>query len=609
VGTEIQSLMSSPDGSAGGGDVVRYRFDEADGPTATDASGNGRDATVVTAMTFVDPWPGKVFKHRLVSNDEFVEWKDQQNFLPFLEGLVPNESEYTQALRYYADATEFPIMPFYTSNQFDEALAAEVGFPGSNNFSNINSTLQAQLYARALRDYPTANITPGMYRSLLEWLTWVQYVDGDNRRPNNNEFFFGWNPTTKTFGRSGIHHNILGAYNFMLIDDIAGVRPRLDDRLELWPIDVGWERFAIADLSYHGHDLSLVWDRPGGGDPYPNAPEGFSGYVDGKRVFTLSDLAHLTWNSKNGAVSILDGSSTAVLFKASAPIESAVGLSLRDNAGVVDMFQNAGVDLSEATGWAFNRAEGKPVSASFTTTSPSLRATGPEFAVDGYTISGLPASGPGGQAQAGYLAPNTIWGACGTIAACGTGTTDAEVTFEVDLLARPAQARHGEALLLQRQELQPAAERVPRHVPPAVGVLGPDQRRHGLGGRRRPGACTRDTGGQPQLGHVPAGDRPAAAGRHGPDRSVRDRPEGAPGLQHDADVHRRDPPAGDGLRRGRPDHEGGHDEAPDEARPRPTRARSRLADRGHPEPPAVHHRHGEPRPVRPRPGSPLGARR
>ncbi|HET9347003.1 MAG TPA: LamG domain-containing protein [Candidatus Limnocylindrales bacterium] len=433
--TEIQSLMGSPDGSAGGGDIVRYRFDEADGPTATDSSGNSRDATVVTAMTFVGDWPGKVFKHRLVSNDEFVEWKDQQNFLPFLEGLVPNESEYTQALRYYGDAAEFPIMPFYTSNQFDKGLAAAVGIPGSNNFSNINSTLQAQLYARALRDYPTANITPGMYRSLLEWLTWVQYVGGDNRLPNNNEFFFGWNPETETFGRSGIHHNILGAYNFMLIDDIVGVRPRLDDRLELWPIDVGWERFAIANLSYHGHDLTLIWDRPGGDDPYPNAPDGFSGYVDGKRIFTVSDLAHLMWNSNNGAVSILDGSSTAVLFKTSAPIPSAVGLTLRDNNGVVEMFQHAGVDLTEATGWAFNRAQGKPVAASFTTTSPPLRATAPAFAVDGWTISGLPASGPGGQAQAGYVAPNTIWGACGTIAACGAGTTDADVTFEVDLLA------------------------------------------------------------------------------------------------------------------------------------------------------------------------------
>jgi hypothetical protein len=85
-----------------------------------------------------------------------------------------------------------------------------------------------------------------MYRRLLEWLTWVQYINGDNRFPDNNEFFFSWDPDTQTFGRSGIHHNILGAYNFMLIDDVAGVRPRLDDQLELWPIDIGWDHFTTT---------------------------------------------------------------------------------------------------------------------------------------------------------------------------------------------------------------------------------------------------------------------------------------------------------------------------------------------------------------------------
>ncbi len=44
---EVGSLMDSPDGSPGGADVVWYRFDEADGPTAVDSSGNGRDATIV----------------------------------------------------------------------------------------------------------------------------------------------------------------------------------------------------------------------------------------------------------------------------------------------------------------------------------------------------------------------------------------------------------------------------------------------------------------------------------------------------------------------------------------------------------------------------------
>ena len=414
---QIQSLMTSPAGAGAGGNVVSYRFDEDGGNTVVDASGNGRDATVETPL--VGDRPGKSFKHRHVATDTLIPWKDQQVFMPFVEGIAPNTDNYKQAFRYYADAHQFPIMPFYTANQADQI---EAGVGGSNNFSNINSTLQAQVFAKALREYPSEFVTPAMYRRLLEWLTWVQYDGGDNRLPDNNEFFFGWDPSTQTFGRSGIHHNILGAYNFMLIDDVAGVRPRLDHELELWPIDIGWDHFAINNLSYHGADLTLVWDRPDGKRHYRGAPEGYSAYVAGKRVFTVDKLAHVRWNSKTGAVSVLDDSGAKATFERSLPLPRATDVTLRDEPGVVDMFQKAGVDLVHG---AVNLAEGKPVQASFTTTAPPLRATAAQFAIDGFTISGMPASGPAGQAQPGYLAPNTIWGT--------EGSTNPQDWFEVDL--------------------------------------------------------------------------------------------------------------------------------------------------------------------------------
>lgn len=44
---EVRSFADSPGGTAGGGDVAWYRFDEENGPTARDASGNGRDAGII----------------------------------------------------------------------------------------------------------------------------------------------------------------------------------------------------------------------------------------------------------------------------------------------------------------------------------------------------------------------------------------------------------------------------------------------------------------------------------------------------------------------------------------------------------------------------------
>jgi len=409
---EVQGLTASPDGGLTGA-FARYSFNEDGGATAVDSSGNGRDARVDTPLV---GHPGKVFKQRNVARNVLVPWKDQQNFSPFTEGLVPNTDEYKQALRYYADRREFPIMPFYTANQHDKAEAAT----GSNNFSNINSTLQAQLYAKALREYPSPYVTADMYRLLLEWLTWVQYVGGDNRYPDNNEFFFSWDPVNRTLGRSGIHHNILGAYNFMIIDDIAGVRPRLDDVVELWPIDVGYDHFAVNNLSYHGRDLTVVWDKPGDGRRYyPAAPEGYSVYVAGRRAFTVDDLAHVSWNARTGAVSVLDGSDTRVLNKAARELPAATDIGLSDNGRVVDMFAKAGVDLTLESGWLPNLARGKAVTASFTTTTPTVRATAPENAVDGFTYSGLPIQ------QGTYLARNTIWGT--------QGSPNAQDWLEIDL--------------------------------------------------------------------------------------------------------------------------------------------------------------------------------
>jgi Concanavalin A-like lectin/glucanases superfamily/F5/8 type C domain len=412
---EVVALGSSP----GAGNVASYKFDEESGTTAVDSSGNGRDGTVGILTSTAE---GKVFKQRDVARDVLVPWKDQQNFSPFTEGLVPNTDKYRIALRFYADREEFPIMPFYTANQRDKEEAESQGRGGSNNFSNINSTLQAQLYAKAMRDYPSEYITPDMYRKLLEWLTWTQYVSGNNFYPDNNEFFFNWNPDTQTLGRSGIHHNILGAYNFMIIDDIAGMRPRLDDVIELWPIDVGYDHFQINNLRYHDSDLTIVWDRPGDGERhYGGTPEGYSVYLDGRRAFTVDDLAHVTWSADDGRVRVLDGSRTRVLYRTRADLEKATKVRLADNARLVDAFQKTGLDLTEESGKAVNLAEGKPVIASFTTTTPSVQATAPENAVDGFTISGLPIQ------QGSYIARNPIWGTL--------GSPNAEDWFEVDLEA------------------------------------------------------------------------------------------------------------------------------------------------------------------------------
>jgi hypothetical protein len=356
----------------------------------------------------------KVFKQRDVETGTAIPWKDQQNFSPFTEGVAPDTDDYKQALRFFADKAEFPIMPSYTADQADKAAARAAGKPGSNNFSNINLTLQARLFGKALRDYPSPYVTPDSYRKLLEWGAWTEYVNGDNRYPDNNEYFSNWNPDTKTFTRSSIHHNILGAFNFMLIDGIAGVTPRADDTLELRPIDVGYDHYAIDNLRYHGSDLTLVWDKPGDGKAYyPGMPEGMTAYVDGHRAFTVDDLLRVTWDSRTGAVT----SDAHTLYAAARPLTTATGTRLAGNARVADMFQKAGVELGSSLA---NLAAGRPASASYT--APETSAAN---AVDGWTLSG-PTVTPGSYVMTpSFAVYNPIWGT--------KGSPNAQDWLELDL--------------------------------------------------------------------------------------------------------------------------------------------------------------------------------
>ena len=75
-------------------------------PTAVDSSGNGRDAT--DGRPDSSTAEGKVFKQRDVARDVLVPWKDQQNFSPFTEGVVPNTDKYRVALRFFADTRRVP---------------------------------------------------------------------------------------------------------------------------------------------------------------------------------------------------------------------------------------------------------------------------------------------------------------------------------------------------------------------------------------------------------------------------------------------------------------------------------------------------------------------
>ena len=291
-----------------------------------------------------------------------VKYTESNNYNYFAVGLVPDDAasvtKYKEALKAFSNGKEFPIFPFYTANQVHNQEVS-----GSNNFSNINFTVQLRLYESALRTYDKEQtyITDDMLAMMAEWMAWNVYPDaGDVRYPNNNEFHNIDGRTYENYYRSWIYHNILGNYTYLFIEDMAGIQPRSDEKIELSPIDFSYDHFMVNNVRYHGHDLTVVWDKPDDGKTWYNeCPEGYSLYIDGTLAFTLKDLAHVVYDSATKEISFPDGAVEIVTNNGGAAIPTAMNTAITEEK-VLNMLEKSGVHGMT------NLAEGAAVTATFT---------------------------------------------------------------------------------------------------------------------------------------------------------------------------------------------------------------------------------------------------
>ena len=291
-----------------------------------------------------------------------VKYTESNNYNYFAVGLVPDDAasvtKYKEALKAFSNGKEFPIFPFYTANQVHNQEVS-----GSNNFSNINFTVQLRLYESALRTYDKEQtyITDDMLAMMAEWMAWNVYPDaGDIRYPNNNEFHNIDGRTYENYYRSWIYHNILGNYTYLFIEDMAGIQPRSDEKIELSPIDFSYDHFMVNNARYHGHDLTVVWDKPDDGKTWYNeCPEGYSLYIDGTLAFTLKDLAHVVYDSATKEISFPDGAVEIVTNNGGAAIPTAMNTAITEEK-VLNMLEKSGMHGMT------NLAEGAEVTATFT---------------------------------------------------------------------------------------------------------------------------------------------------------------------------------------------------------------------------------------------------
>ncbi|MBT1181461.1 FIVAR domain-containing protein [Bifidobacterium sp. CP2] len=338
----------------------------------------------------------KLIRHQFANGakkDQQAKYKEINNFTPYFTDLMPAEGDkdynddYESALRLLADADQHPVFPFATANQADDKLVRELGKKPTNNFSVINSTLYFRIYSEAIRKYHAADkgyVTPEQFKQLLYWNAFAHYQGGDNQLIDQNEF---WNNASTENGgkvqyRSWIHHTQLGTTNWTMVEDVAGVRTRTDNKLELYPIAIpGWNHFIVNNLSYHGKNLTVVWNNDG---HYTDAPKGYSAYVDNKLVFTSDKLAHVVYDPTTGKVDVQDKSGAKVTNTATADLPDAKGVVYKSTDRVTQVLAKAGVDAANDDKSTENLAKGADVEATYEADKNNGAA---KNAVDGTTTN------------------------------------------------------------------------------------------------------------------------------------------------------------------------------------------------------------------------------
>ncbi|WP_265520477.1 discoidin domain-containing protein [Oerskovia flava] len=292
---------------------------------------------------------------------DLIPAKESNLYDIYAENLIPFEDheQYVDGYRFLRYGDNFPIFPFYTANQYDRA---KYGIGGSNNFSNINFTVQYRGVRAGLRHYDPEHtyVTPAYASRLLDWMAWSIYPGGDVRVPNQAEYYSNWNPTTKTFNRNNPNHVMLGNMNYIFVEDMGGIQPRSDDKIELWPIDLGYEHFMVNNLRYHGSDITIVWDPDG--SRY-DLGAGYSLFVDGEKKATADELGRFVYDpTSNEVVEADDGLEVSVVASAASDFRTAKDTPIEDER-VVSYLRTAGLDLDEE---ATNLAVGAELSSSAT---------------------------------------------------------------------------------------------------------------------------------------------------------------------------------------------------------------------------------------------------
>ncbi len=144
--------------------------------------------------------------------------------------------------------------------------------------------------ANQLDDQPAqTTITAADYAAALQTYAKTQYKNG---KPYVAE---GHDPDQPTWTYDGSNHSEdynHSTFNDLVLSGLLGFRPQDGADLKLQPlVPATWDHYAVENVPYHGHDVTVLWDRDG---THYGQGAGMKIYVDGALVRTSPTVTAMT---------------------------------------------------------------------------------------------------------------------------------------------------------------------------------------------------------------------------------------------------------------------------------------------------------------------------
>ena len=132
----------------------------------------------------------------------------------------------------------------------------------SGNSWPYATTQTLDAMANVLNDYHQSVVSNADWMKLFSVYTSVQRKEGhpyiaEAANPDDGS----WTGHDTPYHSEHYFHS---AYVDLVITGVAGLRPRADDSVVVNPLaPTSWTYFALDDVHYHGHRLTIFWDRDG----------------------------------------------------------------------------------------------------------------------------------------------------------------------------------------------------------------------------------------------------------------------------------------------------------------------------------------------------------